>query len=111
MGESGEFLLEVEVEAEDERSTVHLAGELDVFTVGQLRDAVHQACAAPPPRLVIDLPDLSFIDIRGVHNLIDLTQETRQRGIPVEIHHHSRAVERLARLLHVDEDVLLSDES
>ena len=111
MGKFSEFLLDVEVNAEDDRSTVHLAGELDVFTVGQLRDAVHEACEDPPPRLVIDLTDLSFIDIRGMHNLVDLTQETRQRGIPVEIRHRSRAVERLAHLLQVDEDGLLSDES
>jgi anti-sigma B factor antagonist len=110
MADSNEFVLDVEVNAAEDHSTVHLAGELDVFTVAQLRDAVHQACDDPPPRLVIDLTDLTFIDIRGLHNVVELTQETRGRGIPVEIRHHSRAVERLAHLLQVDEEVLLSDE-
>lgn len=106
-----EFVLDVEVTADHGRSTVHLAGELDVFTVGQLRDAVHKACDAHPQVLVIDLTDLTFIDIRGVHQLVDLTQDTRAQGVPVEIRHRSRAVERLAHLLQVDEDVLLSDGS
>jgi len=41
---------------------VRLAGELDLYNAGDVRQALLAACAEEPERLVVDLAEVSFLD-------------------------------------------------
>ena len=101
-----DFLLGVEVVLGAEARVV-LTGELDFFTVPQLRQRVHRVWRSRPQKVVVDLSQLTFIDLRGVACLIELTEEGAARDVPVELFHEGPAVNRLAQLLHVSEDALI----
>ena len=56
-----------------ERASDHLlqvTGELDVATVATLRAAVHEALAARPDTVLVDLTDTRFIDSTGCRELV-----------------------------------------
>ena len=57
-----------------------LAGELDLFTTSLVRDALDEIDRNRPPRLVIDLSELSFIDCAGVHLIVSEYRRARRRG-------------------------------
>jgi anti-sigma B factor antagonist len=43
-------------------TVVRLAGELDLYNAGDVREALLNACEEEPERLVVDLADVSFVD-------------------------------------------------
>jgi anti-anti-sigma factor len=60
------------------------AGEIDLSTVGELRDAVLQA-AAGADRVLLDLTRLDFIDTTGLGCLLELRSTLQGRGALFEI--------------------------
>lgn len=106
---AGEFELGVEITGDGDEVTIHLAGDLDFFTVEPLRHAVRAAVSTHPQRVAIDLRDVTFVDLRGMDTLVEVAREGRQHGVEVVVDHPAPAIERLAHLLHVDEDDLLTD--
>ena len=53
------------------RVVVSLAGELDLYNAHVVRDALLQACAESPERLVVDLSEVRFIDSTALGVLIE----------------------------------------
>ena len=86
---------------------VVLVGELDVLSVPRFLAALDEAWSVQAAQLVIDLSELTYIDLRGVDALADAARSTRRKGIDFQMRHHTPAVERLAELLHVAEQVLV----
>src|SRR5437588_331630 len=75
-----------------------LAGELDLFTTSLVRDALDEIDRNRPPRLVIDLSELSFIDCAGVHLIVSEYRRARRRGCSqVEIRPGPWGVQRVCR--------------
>jgi anti-sigma B factor antagonist len=60
-----------------------LAGELDAFTVGQLRQAM--AALADSPQLIIELSSVTFVDSAGLSALVGGIRRTRELGGEVAI--------------------------
>lgn len=87
---------------------VHLRGELDVLTVPQFRRALEEVWAGAERQVVIDLTELTFIDLRGVDALMDEYRTARALNFDVDVHHESEAIKRLAQLLHIEESGLLA---
>ena len=102
-----DFGLDVTVDHGDE-TVVHLSGELDVFGVRALREALDEVWANRPSRLILDLSNLHYIDLRGIDGLLDIVRLGREDYIEVVLGHDVPAVERLAQLLHVEPEVLLA---
>jgi anti-sigma B factor antagonist len=50
---------------------VHLAGELDLYNAHIVRDALLEACAENPERVVVDLGDVTFLDSTSLGVLIE----------------------------------------
>jgi anti-sigma B factor antagonist len=50
---------------------VKLAGELDLYNAHAVREALTQQAARKPPRLVVDLGNVTFIDSTGLGVLIE----------------------------------------
>lgn len=61
--------LEVEVQTSADRLPLAMAGDLDLATADQLVDLVDRTCDAPPPRVLIDLGERTFLDVVGLHGL------------------------------------------
>jgi anti-sigma B factor antagonist len=67
----------------DHRSDVavlHLRGELDSDTAGQLHAALADLLERPVPRIVVDLTDLKFCDSVGLSAFITSKQVIAARG-------------------------------
>lgn len=73
-------LLEIQVEFEDGRWLLEIAGELDLSTVATLEQELGIAEAARPERIVVALGELQFIDSSGVHALLRAERRSRRSG-------------------------------
>ena len=63
--------LHVLVERHGALPVVHMLGEVDMCTVHQAEQPLRHELAAPPPALVLDLLDVTFIDAAGMRMLVD----------------------------------------
>jgi anti-sigma B factor antagonist len=66
------------VEAVERREggiVVQLAGELDLYNVGEVSEAVKRAAAERPLRLVIDLGDVDFVDSTALGAIVEARRE------------------------------------
>jgi anti-sigma B factor antagonist len=65
--------LTVEITDNGGQSVLALSGELDIDSVGKVRDKVQERLADDPPQsLSVDLADLTFIDSSGLGLLIEI---------------------------------------
>ena len=63
------------VETVGDACVVKLGGELDLYNAPQVREALTNACADSPTRVVVDLSEVEFIDSTALGVLI----ETRRK--------------------------------
>jgi anti-anti-sigma factor len=63
--------------------TLHLAGEIDEWTLPDLRKFLAHAAAAGAPRIYVDLADVEYCDVAGLRAIISLAsgQGEDQAGI------------------------------
>lgn len=78
-----------------------LAGSVDTFTADRL--AALLAGTPTGERAVLDLGDLDFVDVAGCRALAGWAASLRARGVPLEIRGASRLVQRVWRVLGLDE--------
>jgi anti-sigma B factor antagonist len=52
-------------------SVVRLGGELDLYNASKVREALNEACAESPERVVVDLAEVEFIDSTALGVLIE----------------------------------------
>jgi anti-sigma B factor antagonist len=71
----GAFTVDVDRAATE--AVVTVVGEIDVSTVGRLRDAVDRILTDAPPRIVLDLAGVTFCDSQGLGTLVALSQKAR----------------------------------
>jgi anti-sigma B factor antagonist len=65
----------------DDATVVSLAGELDLYNAGVVRDALLACCAESPERLIVDLSAVKFIDSTALGVLIEArTRMENRRG-------------------------------
>ena len=91
--------------------TVTLHGEIDVLNVEDARVAVHEAIAARPLAILVDMSDLTFIDSTGLGALIFGFQRARDAGIAFRLAHPTRMVHQVLVLSGLLEVVELVDPS
>jgi anti-anti-sigma factor len=73
--------LSVAVDADDRRNVVvRVRGELDLATTAVLHDAVLATLVAHPPRVVLDLSRVTFIDCSGLTELLALQRSCGTTG-------------------------------
>ena len=59
----------------DGRAVLRLAGELDLASCGQLRDALNAQLLQGRTQLVLDMGDLEFIDSSGLSVLVEYSKK------------------------------------
>ena len=62
------------------RTTLSVAGEVDLASVGVLRAAISAALQSSSGELWIDLGETEFMDSAGLHLLVDTQHEVMRRG-------------------------------
>jgi anti-sigma B factor antagonist len=68
--------LSIAVERAPTEAIVKLAGEIDMSTVQRLSKVVGDLLVAePPPRVVLDLADVTFCDSQGLGTLVVLSRK------------------------------------
>lgn len=58
---------------------VALAGELDLYNANDVREALVGVCAEEPPRLIVDLAEVTFIDSTALGVLIEARSRMANR--------------------------------
>jgi anti-anti-sigma factor len=87
----------------DSRSRViWLEGEVDLSTIASLVEALDIAIADHPEVLLIDLRNLSFLDLTGLRSLLDAQEACRAIDCRLLLMRGSRPVERLMQIAGVD---------
>jgi anti-sigma B factor antagonist len=76
--------LRIHATREGSTATVAATGEIDMSTVGELREAVSDA-AEGCERLVLDLSAVDFIDSAGLGVLLELRSTLNHRAVALEI--------------------------
>jgi anti-sigma B factor antagonist len=72
--------IEIEMTEESDHYVLTPSGDLDVYTVGTLRDTVAQLLEDKVIRLVVDLDDVPFMDSSGLGALMGGVRRSREAG-------------------------------
>ena len=67
------------VERQGDACVVKLGGELDLYNAPQVREALTDACADSPQRVVVDLSEVEFIDSTALGVLIEARTQLANR--------------------------------
>jgi anti-sigma B factor antagonist len=94
----------VEVTLLEEAGSVRLvvSGDLDRANAWALTAAIIRSEATQPSRLVVDLEQLTFIDVGGLRAITDAARRARRRSCVFAVANPSESVERLFRLTGLD---------
>ena len=83
-GHADEILAVVEfrVDVAREHGAVRISpvGELDLATIGRLREHTSEAMAAGPGRLILDLRETSFLDSSALHLAAEILEWAERTG-------------------------------
>jgi anti-sigma B factor antagonist len=88
--------------------TLHPQGDIDLATVGSVRDQWLQDLAEHrPDRAVIDLSDVPFLDSMGLGAIVSVHRHQRSRGGSVTIRNASPTILKLLQItgMHLVMDV------
>jgi anti-sigma B factor antagonist len=72
--------IEIEVQDQDQFKVLRPEGDLDVYTVGSLRDALGSIVEDATPRVVVDLDSVPFMDSSGLGALMGGVRRLREAG-------------------------------
>lgn len=89
--------LNVDVRDEPDATVLTVSGELDMASSPRLAEAFRRLHPAARP-LIVDLGGLEFIDVTGLHVLLEARERTRQAGVRLTVVNASRVVLRLLKL-------------
>ena len=78
---AAEVEFRVAVVYEDREVRVRPVGEVDLGTIGRLRERMREAMAADVDRLVLDLRATTFLDSNGLHLAMDVEGWATRGGI------------------------------
>ncbi|HET9500604.1 MAG TPA: STAS domain-containing protein [Marmoricola sp.] len=91
-----------EVDRTDEDSVLHVHGDLDVHTAGDLGDALAQECAGDVQRVVVDLTEVTVLDSVAIGVLVVALQRLRERAGTLELVCADRRLLRMLRLTRLE---------
>lgn len=70
----------IEVSEQDRYKVLRPEGDLDVYTVGSLRDALGSIVEETSPKVVVDLDSVPFMDSSGLGALMGGVRRLREAG-------------------------------
>ncbi len=94
--------MDVSVSSADGSSLVRLAGEVDTYTVPDVRAAFDTVALAPGATVVVDLREVTFLDSSGLGAVIGLYHRARVAGATLRLLCDGVSL-RLVRLTRLDQ--------
>jgi len=91
-------LLDCWVTGASRAPTVTVRGEVDFYTVDELRACLEAAVASAPEQIVIDLSELDYIDSAGLGVLVSTLRRLRQMGADLVLQAPSAGTYRLLEI-------------
>jgi anti-anti-sigma factor len=95
--------LQVDVSLDPPRCTVRLGGELDMATAAQLRGALQPVCESRHRPVVIDLGELRFLGLCGLHVLVEAHQALLESGCGLVLARPDALTMRVLALTRLDQ--------
>ncbi len=105
-------VLEVNARTHRRTALVELRGELDIATASQVAEVLADLASTEDGvrHVVLDLRGLTFMDGRGVHELIRQNDTAHQNRQNLAVVRGRKAIERLLTLTAVEELLVLVDD-
>ena len=75
-----------------------MVGQLDLASAEQARRVLHDAPRAAG-QVICDLAEVSFVDVCGLHVLLDSADRARRQGARLSVIHHPASLRRLLEVL------------
>ena len=72
--------IEIDISEASDYRVLKPTGDLDVYTVGSLRDAIGEVVEQENPRVVVDLDSVPFMDSSGLGALMGGVRRLREAG-------------------------------
>lgn len=91
-------LLVIERHRDDASTTLVLRGEIDLATAAQFEHELLDAARARPPRIVVDLAGVDFIDCTALRALTQARKRADRNGHSLILQHVPSQAERLFKL-------------
>jgi anti-sigma B factor antagonist len=86
--------LSVQVAEEGGRTVAHIAGEIDITSIGRLRDAI-EPYLGPRQIVVLDLSEVTFMDSQMLHLLVQARTKLTEDGGSLVLRNPSEVARRL----------------
>jgi anti-sigma B factor antagonist len=90
--------LETEFRDIDGIKVLDVAGEIDVYTAPQFKEAVNSVLAAGQKHLVINMANVTYMDSSGFGALLSATKRLRPSGGSVNLVKCSGAIDRILKI-------------
>ena len=90
--------LETGVKDVDGIQVLEVAGEIDVYTAPQFKDAVNNIVASGQKHLIIDMSKITYMDSSGFGTLLSATKRLRPIGGTVNLVGCNRSIERILQI-------------
>jgi anti-sigma B factor antagonist len=94
--------LRVDTKTLDGKFAVTAAGEIDLYTSPELRDAILNAPTKPPLDLIIDLSGVEYMDSSGVATLVEGYKRSLQTKTSFTLVNPSPSVMKVLQLSRLD---------
>jgi anti-sigma B factor antagonist len=97
-------VLDVEVRRRNGTTVIEVAGEADLATASQLRDALAQAYEADEADVVVDLSRVTMLDSTALATLLNALRRMRRSRRELRVAAASPAATRVLRLARLEDD-------
>lgn len=90
--------LETSTQERNGLKILDVAGEIDVYTAPQFKEAVNQVINAGQSDLIINMEKVSYMDSSGFGTLLSATKRLRPEGGTVNLVACNSAIDRMLRI-------------
>ena len=101
--------MDVSVSTAGKVTTARLAGELDTYTVPEVRTAFEKLAVVPDGKVVVDLREVTFMDSSGLGAVIGLYHRVTDVGARLQLVCRGVTL-RLVRLMNLDQVIDVVEE-
>lgn len=95
--------LSLMAESEGTTLTVSVAGELDRSVSGRVEEALEEGLSPTTEHIVLDLQDVSFLDLAAVRTLLVMNARSRDQGCELTVLRPSGTASRIFTLTRIGE--------
>lgn len=82
---------------------LRVVGEVDLATVGRLREYLYEYVSGAHQGVVLDCTEVSFLAVCGIDLLVEIVDRAHAEGVALRLVAQSRVVQRALEVTEVDE--------